>query len=89
MPKEEATKLETEENAEEDILYTVKAKYYRLSAGSEEGWKDRGVGTLKLYRHKVTGKTRMVMRNSIGKVGLNASVSTGMEFERMGGKRSR
>ena len=86
MPKEDPTELGKEENTEEDLLLEVRCKYYRFKKG--DGWKDRGVGILKCYRHKTQGSCRIVMRNSIGKVGLNVAVGKGMEFEKIGGKQS-
>ncbi|GMI07766.1 hypothetical protein TrLO_g11550 [Triparma laevis f. longispina] len=87
FPVEKPAELEKEENTEEDLLLEVKAKYYRLKTG--EGWKDRGVGNAKLYRHKTTSKCRLVMRNSIGKVGLNTSINAASQkFEKLGGKQS-
>ncbi|GMH58437.1 hypothetical protein TrRE_jg10627 [Triparma retinervis] len=86
MPKEDPTQLGKEENTEEDLLLEVRCKYYRFKKG--DGWKDRGVGILKCYRHKTQGSCRIVMRNSIGKVGLNVAVGKGMEFEKIGGKQS-
>ena len=87
FPVEKPTELEKEENTEENLLLEVKAKYYRLKTG--EGWKDRGVGNVKLYRHKTTSKCRLVMRNSIGKVGLNTSINAASQnFEKLGGKQS-
>ncbi|KAL8473669.1 hypothetical protein ACS0TY_030496 [Phlomoides rotata] len=46
-----------EEN--EDILIDLKSKLYRFD---KDQWKERGVGTVKLLKHKETGKVRLVMR---------------------------
>ncbi|GFY96736.1 RAN binding protein 1 [Actinidia rufa] len=50
-----------EEN--EDVLLDLKAKLYRFD---REGnlWKERGVGTVKLLKHKESSKVRLVMRQS-------------------------
>nr|BBG12268.1 Ran binding protein RanBP1-1b [Nicotiana benthamiana] len=50
-----------EEN--EDVLLDLKSKLYRFD---KEGnaWKERGAGTVKLLKHKETGKVRLVMRQS-------------------------
>ena len=81
MPKEDPTQLGKEENTEEDLLLEIRTKYYRFKKG--DGWKDRGVGILKCMKHKTSGACRIVMRNSIGKVGLNVAVGKGMEFEKV------
>lgn len=50
-----------EEN--EDVLLDLKAKLYRFDKEGNQ-WKERGVGTVKLLKHKETGKVRLVMRQS-------------------------
>lgn len=73
-------KVEPEENAEEETLHEVRAKLVRSEAGQ---WKKYGAGILRLYRHRKTGKGRMVIRNQIGKVQFNVGVSRGMTFEKV------
>nr|GMC51292.1 ran-binding protein 1 homolog C-like [Ipomoea batatas] len=50
-----------EEN--EDVLLDLKAKLYRFDKEGNQ-WKERGAGTVKLLKHKETGKVRLVMRQS-------------------------
>ncbi|XP_060208537.1 ran-binding protein 1 homolog c-like [Lycium barbarum] len=50
-----------EEN--EDVLLDLKSKLYRFDKEGSQ-WKERGVGTVKLLKHKETGKVRLVMRQS-------------------------
>ncbi|GAA0153875.1 scaffold/adaptor protein [Lithospermum erythrorhizon] len=50
-----------EEN--EDCLLDLKAKLYRFDKDGNQ-WKERGVGTVKLLKHKETGKVRLVMRQN-------------------------
>ncbi|CAN4128339.1 unnamed protein product [Withania somnifera] len=50
-----------EEN--EDVLLDLKSKLYRFDKEGNQ-WKERGVGTVKLLKHKETGKVRLVMRQS-------------------------
>ncbi|GER32092.1 Ran binding protein-1 [Striga asiatica] len=50
-----------EEN--EDIMLDLKAKLYRFDKEGSQ-WKERGVGTVKLLKHKKTGKVRLVMRQN-------------------------
>ncbi|KAL2237118.1 ran-binding protein 1 homolog c-like [Sesamum indicum] len=58
-----------EEN--EDVLLDLKSKLYRFDKEGNQ-WKERGVGTVKLLKHKETGKVRLVMRqNKILKICAN------------------
>ncbi|KAL3655733.1 Ran-binding protein 1 c [Castilleja foliolosa] len=50
-----------EEN--EDVLIDLKSKLYRFDKEGNQ-WKERGVGTVKLLKHKETGKIRLVMRQN-------------------------
>lgn len=47
----------------EDVLLDLKSKLYRFDKEGNQ-WKERGVGTLKLLKHRETGKVRLVMRQS-------------------------
>ena len=40
-----------------------KAKLYRFDKEGNQ-WKERGTGSVKFLKHKVTGKVRLVMRQS-------------------------
>ncbi|KAF6149727.1 hypothetical protein GIB67_017460 [Kingdonia uniflora] len=48
---------------EEDTLLDLKAKLYRFDKEGNQ-WKERGAGTVKLLKHKVSEKVRLVMRQS-------------------------
>ncbi|KAI3468096.1 hypothetical protein Pfo_024759 [Paulownia fortunei] len=50
-----------EEN--EEVLLDLKAKLYRFDKEGNQ-WKERGVGTVKLLKHKESGKVRLVMRQN-------------------------
>ncbi|KAI3454164.1 hypothetical protein Pfo_010827 [Paulownia fortunei] len=50
-----------EEN--EEIILDLKAKLYRFDKEGNQ-WKERGVGTVKLLKHKESGKVRLVMRQN-------------------------
>ncbi|CAN4076795.1 unnamed protein product [Withania somnifera] len=50
-----------EEN--EHVLLDLKSKLYRFDKEGNQ-WKERGVGTVKILKHKETGKVRLVMRQS-------------------------
>lgn len=47
----------------EHVLLDLKAKLYRFDKEGNQ-WKERGVGTVKLLKHKESGKVRLVMRQS-------------------------
>nr|KJB83890.1 hypothetical protein B456_013G269700 [Gossypium raimondii] len=50
-----------EEN--EDPMLDLSSKLYRFDKEGNQ-WKERGAGTVKLLKHKETGKVRLVMRQS-------------------------
>ena len=83
----ERVKIGKEVNTEEDILFEVRAKPFRLSTcvkeqpsfeGANHVWTKSSAGSLKLYRHKTTRKTRLVQRNAIGTVKLNVAIVEGI-----------
>ncbi|XP_047312651.1 ran-binding protein 1 homolog a-like [Impatiens glandulifera] len=45
---------------DEDAILDLKSKLYRF----DTQWKERGTGTVKLLKHRQTGKVRLVMRQS-------------------------
>ncbi|KAK6943467.1 Ran binding domain [Dillenia turbinata] len=48
---------------DEDAILDLKAKLYRFDKDGTQ-WKERGVGTVKLLKHKESGKVRLVFRQS-------------------------
>ncbi|XP_019188556.1 PREDICTED: ran-binding protein 1 homolog a-like [Ipomoea nil] len=48
---------------DEDAILDLKSKLYRYDKDGNQ-WKERGAGTVKLLKHKETGKVRLVMRQS-------------------------
>ncbi|XWS43866.1 hypothetical protein CRYUN_Cryun16bG0141100 [Craigia yunnanensis] len=48
---------------DEDPMLDLKAKLYRFNKEGNQ-WKERGVGSVKLLKNKVSGKVRLVMRQS-------------------------
>ena len=68
---------------DEEVLFAERAKMYRLHKDSN-AWKERGVGVLKLLRHKVTGKSRLLMRREIiHKIAANHALTEDMKLEKM------
>jgi len=70
---------------DEDAVLDLKSKMYRFDkAGSQ--WKERGAGTVKLLKHKQTGKVRLVMRQSKTlKICANHLISSGMSVQEHAG----
>ncbi|CAH9074750.1 unnamed protein product [Cuscuta europaea] len=48
---------------DEDAIVDLKSKLYRFDKDGNQ-WKERGAGTVKLLKHKETGKVRLVMRQA-------------------------
>ncbi|KAL6956776.1 Ran-binding protein 1 b [Sarracenia purpurea var. burkii] len=48
---------------DEDAILDLKAKLYRFDKEGNQ-WKERGAGSVRLLKHKETGKVRLVMRQS-------------------------
>ncbi|OIW14226.1 hypothetical protein TanjilG_21366 [Lupinus angustifolius] len=48
---------------DEDPILDLKAKLYRFDKDGNQ-WKERGAGTVKFLKHKVTGKVRLLLRQS-------------------------
>ena len=46
---------------DEELMLELKCKLYRFDLDSNE-WKERGVGPVKLLRHRESGKTLLLMR---------------------------
>ena len=65
-----------EEN--EVVLFSHRAKLYRFDTSSKQ-WKERGIGDIKILRHKKTGKFRILMRwDQILKLCCNHLIVKGM-----------
>jgi len=70
-----------EEN--EDVLFEAKSKSYRFIEGE---WKERGLGPVKLLKHKTSGKIRLLMRREKTlKVCANFHVIPGTKIEEHAG----
>lgn len=66
----------------EECLFQVNAKLFQL-VDMKTGWKERGVGAVKVNRDKETSKTRVVMRSrGILKVILNLPLVKGFKVEK-------
>ncbi|KFK43031.1 hypothetical protein AALP_AA1G069800 [Arabis alpina] len=74
---------------DEDAVLDLKSKLYRFDKDANQ-WKERGAGTVKLLKHKTTGKIRLVMRQSKTlKICANHFVKPGMSVqEHVGNEKS-
>ncbi|KAH7108035.1 hypothetical protein BKA62DRAFT_4476 [Auriculariales sp. MPI-PUGE-AT-0066] len=63
---------------DEETVYTTRCKVYKLEKSKETDkmeWQDKGVGYIRLKKHKESGKRRVLLRNSgSGHVQLNFTV---------------
>ncbi|XP_041973959.1 E3 SUMO-protein ligase RanBP2-like [Aricia agestis] len=58
---------------DEEVIYAHRAKLYIFATGE---WKERGIGTVKILKHKNTGKLRVLMRREqVFKICLNHSLT--------------
>ena len=68
---------------DEEVLYVHRAKLYRFHDGE---WKDRGLGDVKLLRHRTTRRTRVLMRREqVLKICLNHQLAPELELKPMAG----
>ncbi|XP_036335506.1 E3 SUMO-protein ligase RanBP2-like [Rhagoletis pomonella] len=64
---------------DEELLYVHRAKLYRFFEGE---WKERGLGDVKILRHKQTKKLRVVMRREqVLKICLNHVLNEEVEYK--------
>uniref|UniRef100_W8AUR3 E3 SUMO-protein ligase RanBP2 n=1 Tax=Ceratitis capitata TaxID=7213 RepID=W8AUR3_CERCA len=65
---------------DEELLYIHRAKLYRFVDGE---WKERGLGDVKILRHKLNKKLRVVMRREqVLKICLNHVLNEEVEYKR-------
>ncbi|KFK27387.1 hypothetical protein AALP_AA8G376100 [Arabis alpina] len=70
---------------DEDAVLDLKSKMYRFDKEGQQ-WKERGAGTVKLLKHKQTGKVRLVMRQSKTlKICANHLIVAGMSVQEHSG----
>ncbi|KAF9459811.1 hypothetical protein BDZ94DRAFT_1224134 [Collybia nuda] len=74
---------EGEGEEQEDTIYAVKLKAYRLKKENEKGgtgWTELGYGVLRLKKHKETEARRLLLRNSSsGKININFNIYSGLK----------
>jgi len=65
---------------EEDSQFTVRAKLYRFEHSDNE-WKEKGTGEVKIMKHKGNGKVRVLMRrDKTLKICANHLIATDMNL---------
>ncbi|XP_072936249.1 E3 SUMO-protein ligase RanBP2 [Epargyreus clarus] len=80
IPLPAEVKITTGEE-DETIIFSSRAKLFRFS---DKQWKERGLGEMKLLKHKITGKVRVLMRREqIHKICANHIISAEMEISPM------
>ncbi|XP_048004497.1 E3 SUMO-protein ligase RanBP2-like [Leguminivora glycinivorella] len=66
---------------DESVIFSARAKLYRFV---DNQWKERGLGDMKLLKHKTTGKVRVLMRREqIHKICANHAITSYMEIKPM------
>ncbi|CCH60267.1 hypothetical protein TBLA_0C04710 [Henningerozyma blattae CBS 6284] len=67
---------------EEEVIYQANAKLYQLQ-DVKEGWKERGVGHIRINKNRTSGKYRIIMRSrALLKVLLNISLIKGLSVSK-------
>ncbi|XP_069827024.1 E3 SUMO-protein ligase RanBP2-like isoform X2 [Dendropsophus ebraccatus] len=80
VPLPEKVEVKTGEEEEEE-MFCNRAKLFRFDADSKE-WKERGLGNVKILRHKVSGKIRLLMRREqILKICANHYINADMKLK--------
>ncbi|KAM5252530.1 E3 SUMO-protein ligase RanBP2-like isoform 2-T2 [Hipposideros larvatus] len=79
VPLPDKIEVKTGEEDEEEF-FCNRAKLYRFDAESKE-WKERGIGNVKILRHKTSGKIRLLMRREqVLKICANHYISPDMKL---------
>ncbi|XP_067151302.1 ranBP2-like and GRIP domain-containing protein 4 isoform X3 [Apteryx mantelli] len=79
VPLPDKIEVKTGEEDEEEF-FCNRAKLFRFDAESKE-WKERGIGNVKILRHKVSGKFRLLMRrDQVLKICANHYINTDMKL---------
>lgn len=80
VPLPELVEVKTGEE-EEEVLYKHRAKVYRY-CGDTKQWKERGVGDMKILRHKSSGVQRVLLRrDQVFKIAANHRITPEMELK--------
>jgi hypothetical protein len=80
----EPEKILKNENDTDEILVEVPAKLFGFSKAESE-WKDLGKGSFRLTKDPANHKKRLLVRNTMGKITLNAAFYKTMKIEQVKG----
>jgi hypothetical protein len=80
-PIMEAEKIMRNENDKDKIMYEGNSKLYRFDSEKNE-WADLGKNNFLMTKCTETGKERMLVRNSVGKILFNAGYYKGMKVDK-------
>ncbi|KAJ7397304.1 hypothetical protein BTVI_136638 [Pitangus sulphuratus] len=79
VPLPDKIEVKTGEEDEEEF-FCNRAKLFRFDAETKE-WKERGIGNVKILKHKVSGKFRLLMRrDQVLKICANHYINTDMKL---------
>ncbi|NWU76239.1 RBP2 ligase, partial [Onychorhynchus coronatus] len=79
VPLPDKIEVKTGEEDEEEF-FCNRAKLFRFDAESKE-WKERGIGNVKILKHKVSGKFRLLMRrDQVLKICANHYINADMKL---------
>nr|XP_036871300.1 E3 SUMO-protein ligase RanBP2 isoform X2 [Manis javanica] len=79
VPLPDKIEVKTGEEDEEEF-FCNRAKLFRFDTESKE-WKERGIGNVKILRHKISGKIRLLMRREqVLKICANHYISPDMKL---------
>ncbi|XP_066433517.1 E3 SUMO-protein ligase RanBP2-like isoform X2 [Eleutherodactylus coqui] len=80
VPLPEKIEVKTGEEEEEE-MFCNRAKLFRFDTDSKE-WKERGLGNVKILRHRISGKIRLLMRREqILKICANHYINPDMKLK--------
>ena len=80
VPLPELVEVKTGEE-DEEVLFKHRAKVYRY-CGETKQWKERGVGDIKILKHKVSSVHRVLLRrDQVHKIVANHRITAGMELK--------
>ncbi|KAE8625397.1 hypothetical protein XENTR_v10006259 [Xenopus tropicalis] len=80
VPLPEKIEVRTGEEDEEE-MFCNRAKLFRFDAETKE-WKERGIGNVKILRHRVSGKIRLLMRREqVLKICANHYINADMKLK--------
>ena len=80
VPLPELVEVKTGEE-DEEVLFKHRAKVYRY-CGETKQWKERGVGDIKILKHKVSSVHRVLLRrDQVHKIAANHRITPEMELK--------